>query len=124
MRSTFFEAASSRCLPTPVEPVNDILRNRESSMIGSDTDDADFDGTTLTTPSGTPAWRSSSTKYSEVRGVRRAGFNTTVQPAASAGPILRVPIASGKFHGVMRKHGPTGRRETRNRRVPSGLVEY
>ena len=33
---------------------------------------------------------------------------TTVQPAASAGAILRVAIASGKFHGVMRKHGPTG----------------
>jgi hypothetical protein len=24
-----------------------------------------------------------------------------VQPAAIAGPILRVPIASGKFHGVI-----------------------
>ena len=31
-----------------------------------------------------------------------------VQPAASAGPILRVPIASGKFQGVIARLGPTG----------------
>ena len=31
-----------------------------------------------------------------------------VQPAAMAGPILRVPIASGKFQGVISRHGPTG----------------
>ena len=37
-----------------------------------------------------------------------AGLSTIVQPAAIAGPILRVPIASGKFHGVMSRHGPTG----------------
>ena len=35
-------------------------------------------------------------------------LTTHVQPAAIAGPILRVPIASGKFHGVMKRHGPTG----------------
>ena len=33
---------------------------------------------------------------------------TMVQPAATAGPILRVPIAMGKFHGVMSRQGPTG----------------
>ncbi len=33
---------------------------------------------------------------------------TIVQPAAIAGPILRVPIAIGKFHGVIMRHGPTG----------------
>ena len=37
-----------------------------------------------------------------------AGLTTIVQPAATAGPILRVPIAVGKFHGVMSRHGPTG----------------
>jgi hypothetical protein len=35
-------------------------------------------------------------------------LSTIVQPAAIAGAILRVPIASGKFQGVMRRHGPTG----------------
>ena len=33
---------------------------------------------------------------------------TMVQPAAMAGPILRVPIARGKFQGVMSRQGPTG----------------
>ena len=46
---------------------------------------------------------------------------TTVQPAASAGAILRVAIASGKFHGVIRKHGPTGCCDTIMRPVPSGF---
>ena len=32
----------------------------------------------------------------------------TVQPAASAGPILRVAIAAGKFHGVIRTEMPIG----------------
>ena len=36
-----------------------------------------------------------------VSGVSCAGLTIMVQPAASAGPILRVPIASGKFQGVI-----------------------
>ena len=35
------------------------------------------------------------------KGVSGAGFITAVQPAARAGPSLRVIIAEGKFHGVM-----------------------
>ena len=38
-------------------------------------------------------------------GVCWAGLTTIVQPAAMAGPILRVPMARGKFHGVMSRHG-------------------
>ena len=34
--------------------------------------------------------------------------STTVQPAASAGPTLRVIIAAGKFHGVIAATTPTG----------------
>ena len=48
----------------------------------------------------------------------------TGQPAASAGAILRVAIASGKFQGVIRYAGPTGRWETTIRPVPSGLIPY
>ena len=59
--------------------------------------------TTLNTPAGTPARSASSASASAENGVCDAGFSTTVQPAASAGPALRVIIASGKFHGVM--HG-------------------
>ena len=36
-------------------------------------------------------------------------------PAAIAGAILRVAMASGKFHGVMNRHGPTGRLATSSR---------
>ena len=32
----------------------------------------------------------------------------TEQPAASAGPILRVAIAAGKFHGVISRLTPIG----------------
>ena len=40
---------------------------------------------------------------------------TTVQPAATAGPTLRVPIAIGKFQGVIIRLGPTGCFITRTR---------
>jgi hypothetical protein len=46
-----------------------------------------------------------------------------VHPAAMAGPILRVPIAMGKFQGVMSMQGPTAWRMTRKRDLPSGEVE-
>ena len=78
--------------------------------------------TTLTTPSGTPASDSRAATASALSGVSRAGLSTTVQPAASAGPILRVAIAAGKFHGVMRTLTPTGCRWTRMRLAPEGAV--
>ena len=55
-------------------------------------------------------------------GVCFAGLTTIVQPAATAGPILRVPIASGKFHGVMNRHGPTGCFRTMSRLSPAGAT--
>ena len=63
---------------------------------------------TLTTPGGTPASSSSSASASIVSGVSDAGLSTTVQPAASAGAILRVAIAAGKFHGVTSTATPAG----------------
>src|SRR3546814_3247294 len=41
-------------------------------------------------------------------GVCVAGLQTTVQPAASAGAILRPSIADGKFQGVIAATTPTG----------------
>ena len=58
-------------------------------------------GTTLTTPSGTPASDRMAATASALSGVSLAGLSTTVQPAARAGPILRVAMAAGKFHGVI-----------------------
>ena len=63
---------------------------------------------TLSTPPGRPAssriWASA---YID-SGVCCAGLTTIVQPAATAGPIFRVPIAIGKFHGVIIRQGPIG----------------
>ena len=53
---------------------------------------------TLTTPLGMPARWASSAIAREVKGVSPGDLATTVQPAASAGPIFRVIIAAGKFH--------------------------
>ena len=61
--------------------------------------------TTLRTPSGNPASAITPASASIVSGVSSAGLTTIVQPAATAGPILRVPMAIGKFHGVRNRHG-------------------
>ena len=91
-------------------------------MIGADSA-LDFEVcTTLTTPAGRPASSSSFVKYIVVNGVSAGGLITTVHPAARAGAILRVAIANGKFHGVTKNDGPTGRCETTMWPVPSGLI--
>lgn len=120
--STLSAACLSSAEPTGVEPVNVSLRSRRSAITGADRAFASEAGTTLSTPSGSPARRNSSTRYSVVSGVRSAGFRTTVHPAARAGAIFRVAIASGKFHGVIAYTGPTGRLRTMPRPVPSGFV--
>jgi hypothetical protein len=78
--------------------------------------------TTFTTPSGTPASRRMSTTSSAVSGVSSAGLSTTVQPAASAGPSLRVAMAAGKFHGVINSETPIGACWTSIRFVPAGAI--
>jgi hypothetical protein len=40
---------------------------------------------------------------------------TMAQPAANAGPSLRVIMAAGKFHGVIAAVTPTGRLMTKMR---------
>ena len=91
-------------------------------MIGSETAPECEVVITLTTPSGTPASVSSAARARVVSGVCAAGLMTTVHPAARAGPILRVPMASGKFHGVMAKTGPTGCFMVSNRVPPAGAT--
>ncbi len=41
-------------------------------------------------------------------GASSAGFSTTVQPVASAGPIFQIVAVSGPFHGMMAPTTPTG----------------
>ena len=76
----------------------------------------------LTTPAGSPASERMSISASIDSGVCGAGLITLVHPAAMAGPSLRVPIAIGKFHGVISRQGPTGWRATRKRDPPAGAV--
>ena len=47
---------------------------------------------------------------SAVSGVCSAGFSTTVQPVASAGPSFQAAISSGKFHGMIWPTTPIGSR--------------
>ena len=69
----------------------------------------DFAGRiTLSTPFGNPQRSRMSAIASAVSGVCPAGFKIIVQPAAIAGPILRVAIPAGKFHGVIRSETPIG----------------
>jgi len=67
-------------------------------------------GTTLMTPSGTPAFCASRASRRDVSGVCSAGFITIVQPAASAGPHFQATITIGKFQGMIWPATPTGSR--------------
>ena len=107
-----------------MEPVNVSFRSRGSRISGSITFPLLLVVTTLSTPSGSPASRNRSASAYIDNGVCDAGFTTIVQPAATAGPIFRVPIASGKFHGVIISAGPTGRFIVINRVAPSGDVAH
>lgn len=71
---------------------------------------------------GSPASARMPASASIDSGVCAAGLITDVQPAAIAGPILRVPIAIGKFHGVISSVGPTGCLVMRKRPEPLGAV--
>ena len=122
MRSTFSDACLSRVRPTGVEPVKLSLRRRLSAMIGAETSPEVEVVMTFSTPAGSPASSSRRAKYRVVSGVSSAGLTIAVQPAAMAGAILRVAMASGKFQGVMRNDGPTGRWVTIIRPLPSGLT--
>ena len=94
-------------LPTSVDPVNDSLRTSGFDVSSPPISEA-APVTTLKTPAGMPARSASSASASAENGVCDAGFSTTVQPDAIAGPALRVIIASGKFHGVMHATTPIG----------------
>jgi hypothetical protein len=47
------------------------------------------------------------------RTVSGEGFNTTVQPAASAGAYFSAEMMFGKFHGATAATTPTGTRRTK-----------
>ena len=98
-------------LPISVDPVKVTLRTAGLVVISPPMAAAE-PVTTLKTPGGMPARAPSSASASAENGVWVAGFSTRLQPAASAGPALRVIIAEGKFHGVMAATTPIGWRKT------------
>ena len=99
---TVSAACAIRVLPTSVEPVNESFRSRGSPMIGFETPPEDELVITFSTPGGRPHSSRIFARASIESGVFFAGFTTMVQPAATAGPIFLVPIAVGKFQGVMK----------------------
>ena len=118
--TTLSAASCSSIRPTSVEPVNDSLRTLGSCSMALTIGPDRLDGTTLTTPPGTPASSRMRATASAVIGVSDAGLSTTVQPAARAGPILRVAMAAGKFQGVTSTATPTGWCSTRIFLSPAG----
>src|SRR5438874_12211944 len=107
---TFFTVpahCSISSLPISVEPVKVSLRTVGFEVISPPISVAP-PVTQEKTPFGTPARSASSQSARAEYGVAVAGFNTIVQPAASAGPHLRVIIAAGKFHGVIATQTPIG----------------
>src|SRR5687768_6086283 len=107
-RFTVRAAFSYNLIPTSVLPVKASFLTRASAKNTSDTAAGSDVVNTWNTSAGPPACTHNSTRRIAVSGDCSAGFNTTVQPAASAGATLRVTIAAGKFHGVTAYTGPTG----------------
>ena len=100
---TFFSVSAAwriSNLPVRVEPVNDSLRTMLDACSAPPIATASPE-TMLNTPAGMPACSASTAKAKADNGVSSDGLRIIVQPAASAGPTLRVTIASGKFHGVI-----------------------
>ena len=102
------------CLPISVEPVKETLRTM-GLVVSSLPMAPESPVMTLKTPAGSPACSPSSASASAEKGVALAGLSTTVQPAARAGPALRVIMAAGKFQGVMAATTPIGSLSTRIR---------
>src|SRR5215471_6983952 len=109
-------------LPTSVDPVNATLSTSSCAARAAPAV-SPYPGTMLTTPSGNPASWISSPKRSAVSGVCSAGFRTTVQPAARAGPSFQAAIRSGKFHGIICPTTPTGSRSVGNGERDGGAFE-
>ena len=104
--------------------MKESLRARPSRISGSMTPPASDVVTRFSTPAGSPTSARIAASACIDSGVCAAGLTTIAHPAATAGPILRVPIAIGKFHGVISSETPTGCFCTRKRLAPLGATAY
>src|SRR3981081_4453076 len=111
--SESFLIVSAHCFinvrPVSVEPVKESLRTAGFAH-SSPPIQRESPVTKVSTPFGNTPPSASTAMASAEKGVLPAGLITTVQPAARAGPALRLIIAFGKFHGVVRAPNLTGRR--------------
>src|SRR3989344_2862134 len=107
-------------LPIAVEPVNDSLRSNGLAVSSAPMAMA-LPVITLKIPAGIPACSASAAMASAENGVSGAGLAMHGQPAASAGPALRVIIAAGQLHGVMAAATPIGSLLTTMRASPLWL---
>ena len=104
-------AVTSRILrPTAVEPVNEIMSTRGSTVICSPMLFCD-DVIALNTPGGMSvfSWMKRP-RSSAHHGVAGAPFSTTVQPAASAQHVFLRFSSWGKFQALITPTTPTGSR--------------
>ena len=95
---TRFTCAAACCamsLPTSVEPVKVILRTFGLVTNSPPTFSGSLVVMRFTTPSGRPISSKTLNTSTASSGVCSAGLITMVQPAASAGAILRVSIDTG-----------------------------
>src|SRR5687768_14687631 len=97
--------------PISVDPVKERTRTSLDFVIALTTSRTS-PVTTLITPSGNPARRASSASARAENGASFEGWTTQVHPAASAAAALRVIMAQGKFHGVIKTATPIGFRCT------------
>src|SRR5690349_5069890 len=111
-RFMYLPASDARCLPTTVEPVNEILRitgwGIRYSLIS-----AGLPYTRLTTPGGTPASANARMSSDGEAGVSSGALTMIEQPVVTAAESFRTIWLIGKFHGVNAATGPTGSLITR-----------
>ncbi|EDT42480.1 hypothetical protein BamMEX5DRAFT_1710 [Burkholderia ambifaria MEX-5] len=94
------------CVPTAVEPTNEIAFTSGCVQIASTTSLPPC--TTFSTPFGTPASIASSTSSIVDIGSCSDGFSTNVLPHTIAIGNIHSGIIAGKLNGVMPAHTPSG----------------
>ena len=98
---------AASCLPTTVDPVNDIFLIMGCGIRYSEISDG-TPYTRLITPAGTPASAKARISSAGEAGVSSGALTMIEQPAASAPDSLRTTWLIGKFQGVNAATGPTG----------------
>ena len=96
-RATFFTVSAAErmiALPVATPPVNETRSTSGLATRAAPTS-APEPRTRLTTPAGTPASASRSTRIRVLRGVTSLGLSTTVLPAARAGATFQDICSSG-----------------------------